>query len=460
MASTETGSRGLRTVSAVLSLLVLAACSTPETSLQMAQAGASNAVESPAQRDLSAQTQRRLARPLSSDDAVVLALAANRSLRATYFQIGLTDADLAKAIETADRGDGEIERRLVLGTVGAQSRVLADEISRRRGSRLRLDVAAEMLTLAAEVRKAYAAAVSAEQAARYMEQAQTATEASLALTRRGASVGNWPKLNELREQVLHGEMSAQLARARQAAVSARERLTRLLGLWGQDIAYKLPDRLPDLPAQPRAGDDIETIALKQRLDLQAAQLDLVADARAMQLEHYENGALLTGRTRFARLDEADYFQDGAIRGDAPVRSVQVPIFDREQARLYPEMWTFMRATDRYAELGITARSEARDAYMAYRTAYDIARHYTDEILPLRKQIGEEVVYRYNGMLLSVFDLLADAREQIAAVIATIEAQRDFWQAEADLRLALATGGAAPAVNPRGGRALAGNAGGH
>jgi hypothetical protein len=46
------------------------------------------------------------------------------------------------------------------------------------------------------------------------------------------------------------------------------------------------------------------------------------------------------------------------------------------------------------------------------------------------------VLRYNGMLIGVFELLADARTQIASVNASIEALRDFWLAQADLDMAL------------------------
>jgi hypothetical protein len=42
-------------------------------------------------------------------------------------------------------------------------------------------------------------------------------------------------------------------------------------------------------------------------------------------------------------------------------------------------------------------------------------------VPLRKQIAEENLLRYNGMLIGVFELLADARAQIASVNAAIEA---------------------------------------
>jgi outer membrane protein TolC len=43
------------------------------------------------------------------------------------------------------------------------------------------------------------------------------------------------------------------------------------------------------------------------------------------------------------------------------------------------------------------------------------------------------------MLIWVFELLADAREQVTAVTAAIEAGRDYWIAEANLETALTTG---------------------
>ena len=452
----------------VLAGLGATACATADGDrpVQRVQAGGTPAARTaPASRPdapvLQSEIQRRLAKPLTVDDAVILALLNNRGLRATYFGVGLLDDDLMKAMEATEPGRGDVERRFVLASIGRRSRAMANEVFRRKGDELKLQVAAAQLQLAAEVRKTYAAALAAEQIARYMVQARDATDATLELTRRGARVGNWPKINELREQVFHGEMTAQLARTRQTATSERERLTRLLGLWGQDIAFRLPGRLPDLPAQPVEGGELETLALQQRLDLQAAQIDIIADAREMELDHYGNGALLTGRTRFTALDEVDYFREDAIRTDSVMRRTQVPVFDREQGRVDRQMLPFIQALDRYAELGVTVRSEVRDAYGAYRTAYDIAVHYRDEILPLRKQIGEEMVYRYNGMLASVFELLADTREQISAVTASLEAQRDFWGADADLRLAMTSGGATPRSGARSVRApAASSAGGH
>lgn len=57
-------------------------------------------------------------------------------------------------------------------------------------------------------------------------------------------------------------------------------------------------------------------------------------------------------------------------------------------------------------------------------------------MPLRQRISEENLLRYNGMLIGVFELLADARAQIGAVNAAIDARREFWHADADLQQAL------------------------
>jgi len=107
---------------------------------------------------------------------------------------------------------------------------------------------------------------------------------------------------------------------------------------------------------------------------------------------------------------------------------------------------------------VRARSEVREAYGGYRTAYDVAKHYRDEIVPLRKRISEENLLRYNGMLISVFELLVDARQQVATVNAAIDALRDYWIAESNFRLAL-TGKSPGAMNLAGGApAMAADAG--
>jgi outer membrane protein TolC len=138
------------------------------------------------------------------------------------------------------------------------------------------------------------------------------------------------------------------------------------------------------------------------------------------------------------------FEIAAVRNSETGRSAQrgielqlpLPIFDAGDASRAGARASYMAALNRTAQIGVDAASQLREAYAGYRTAYDLAHHYRDEIVPLRRTISDENLLRYNGMLIGVFELLADAREQIASVVQAIEVQRDFWLADAALQAAL------------------------
>jgi outer membrane protein TolC len=161
---------------------------------------------------------------------------------------------------------------------------------------------------------------------------------------------------------------------------------------------------------------------------------------------------LTRSTRLVTVLEAgdaNKSQTGEPRQNGFEIELEIPLFDFGATRAARAEATYMQAVHRAAAVATNARSEVRESYSAYRTAYELARHYRDDVVPLRQRISEENLLRYNGMLASVFDLLADARDQVATVTTAIEALRDHWIAETDLQSAL-TGrspGGAPAVAP-------------
>jgi outer membrane protein TolC len=262
-----------------------------------------------------------------------------------------------------------------------------------------------------------------------------------------ARAGNYSRLQQLREQAFYADAVAQLARARQVAVAVRERLTRLMGLSGRDVEYRLPERLPDLPPNPAQPAEVEASALQGRLDILAAQRDAASLADSLGLVKATRfvNALEVGRAR-TKEDDDPFAYGWEFR-------IEIPLFDFGTARVARAEALYLQAVSRVAQAAIDAESELRAAYSAYRTTYDTARHYRDEIVPLRKRIAEENLLRYNGMLISVFELLADAREQVTAVNAAMDATRDYWVAETDLRAALAGAGAglraarAPAAMP-------------
>lgn len=384
-----------------------------------------------------------LAQPLTAEASVQVALLNNPSLQASYAEMGIAEADLVQAsrwrgptfsFARLRRGhDTEFERSVFFDILGLISIPLSTKIERRRFETAQARAAGEALRLAHDTRKAFFSAVAAEEGVRYMEQVKLAAEASAELARRMAAAGNWPKLNQAREQVFYAEATAQLARVRQARVSARERLTHLMGLWGEDLRFTLPERLPDLPKVAREAGDLEAQALAQRLDVQAARRETEALAESIGL---------TKVTRFVDLLEFGLHHNAESPGP-PQRGweieLRIPIFDFGGARVARAETLYMQSVNRVADTAIRARSEVRETYAAYRTTFDLAKHYRDEIVPLRRRISEEMLLRYNGMLASVFELLADSRESVMSVNAYIEALRDFWLAESDLQVALTSG---------------------
>ncbi|HEV1999936.1 MAG TPA: TolC family protein, partial [Xanthobacteraceae bacterium] len=255
--------------------------------------------------------------------------------------------------------------------------------------------------------------------------------------------GAMNKLDQAREHVFYAEVSAQLATAQQRITSERERLIRALGLWGSDLGFRLPNALPALPPRIQALPTVEVEAVRQRVDLRIAriELDLIAkSARLTQATRFLNLLELAGISKTTRGAGSPLVHARGVEAE-----FQIPLFDFGEARVRQAEEAYRGALHRLAEKAVNARSEAREAYVAYRSSYEIAVHYQREILPLRKIIAEETQLRYGAMQIDDFALLVEARQRLAAIAAAIEAKRDFWLRKTDVLNAV-LGGAATASN--------------
>ncbi len=381
-----------------------------------------------------------LGKPLGADDAVQIALLNNRGLQADFFELGITEAEVVQAGRLPNpgitfarlrRGDEiELERGVHFNLARLLVMPLVQQVEARRFEQARQVAAIKVLTLGTDTRKAWINAVAGDETVRFTRKVMQAAEASAELARRMEQVGNFSKLQRAREQAFYADAAVNLARAEQLQRANRERLTRLLGLWGEQARFTLPQRLPDLPVRADELPDVERIAITQRLDVQGAKLMAEQTARNLGL---------TRATRFINVLEV-----GAVRNSsnevATQRGwevgVELPMFDWGDARVARSEAVYMQAVNRAAETAINARSEVREAYGSYHSSYDIARHHRDEILPVHQRIADENMLRYNGMLIGVFELLADARAQVVVANDYIDAVRNFWLARADLDMAL------------------------
>jgi len=394
-----------------------------------------------------------LQQPLTADSAVELALLNNRGLQASFAQLGIAESALVEAGRLRNPvlsfgrmalggGAVEIERSVMFDVLGLLTMPAARQVQQRHFEQAQVQAAFDAVGIGADTRRAYFAAVAAQELVAYFGQVKEAADVSNELAGRMVLAGNFSKLAQMREQAFYADATAGLARAQHEAVAARERLTRLLGLSGAQVAFKLPDRLPELPTSPVNPKDAEQTAIDKRLDVLMARRAAEATAQSLGL---------TKATRFINALELGY-QNKSETGEHRTNGVEVelvvPLFDFGAARTRRAEATYLQAVHRTAEVAVNAQSEVREAYSAYRTAFDLARHYRDEVVPLRKRISEENLLRYNGMLIGVFELLADSREQVRAVTDAVQALRDYWMADANLQTAL-TG-----RSPAGGSAMA------
>ena len=387
-----------------------------------------------------ARVAELLRQPLSADSAVELALMNNRGLQARYSELGIAESDLVRAGRLANpsfsfgriSGGGitEIDRSIVFNVLGLLTMPRAQEVEQRRFEQAQYRAAFEAVGVASDTRRAFYNAVAAQDLLKYHGQVQEAAEASAELARRMVQAGNFNKLAQMRQQAFYADATSQSARAQHRAVAERERLVRLLGLSEDQLAFQLPERLPDLPKQPAQAKDAEQTAIDRRLDVLMAKRS--TEALAKQLG-------LMNATRFVNVLNAGYAnksQTGATRQDGYEIELELPLFDFGSARSARAEATYMQSVHRAAEVAVNARSEVRESYSAYRAAYDLARHYRDDVVPLKKRISDENLLRYNAMLIGVFELLADSRDQVTSVTAAIEALRDFWISDTDLQTAL------------------------
>lgn len=376
---------------------------------------------------------------IGADTAVQVALMNNRGLQAAYADLGLSATEVWEAaivpnpslnMSLSGIGDGGLVRTFEAAITSAilelATRKQRTALAETRFRQAQLAALGQTIALAAETRMAWIDAVAAFEASALIGRAQDTADAASELAAELGRTGAMNRADQAREHVFTAELAGERADAKLEAQLAKEKLTRLMGLWGVETAYYVPDRLPGLPRHQPGRSDVEKLALTHRTDLAIGKLELEAIAQDYRL---------TGQTR--PLSEAEIVAGLELERDedpAPIleASLQIPIYDTGKLAARKGELAYMRAAHQLAEQAVNARSEARSAHAAVTGKYRIARHWRDEVLPLRRMIDEEALKSYNGMLTSTFDLIADAREGLEAELSTAEAKADYWRAEAAL----------------------------
>ena len=389
----------------------------------------------------------RISSGLSLKDAEFLALQNNPSLRSNLLLVGIAEADYAQAGRMENPGfayerfsGDDYDASILFDVGGVLLMPLRRQVAARRLEQAKVEADRSVLSHIGDTRSAWIDAVAEKELTRIMERAVESAFTGNNMIRQMSALGHSNVIESAKSEILLSELQTMLAKQRLRQLGATERLVILLGLWGvQARSLSLPDYLPEIPAQIQSFDAVEQSALSSRLDVRLARLNLEALAKNYSL---------TRKNPFLNAIELGYVLENA-EGEKErgyELELRLPLFDlggvkNEKARIAME-----QAQAQAESVAISAASSARLALATYRQSWEISLHYQDTVLPIRNRISQEQLLMYNGMLISVFDLLRDVRAAAQVEMAHVNATRDFWLADNNLQLALSGAGNGAGMN--------------
>lgn len=380
-----------------------------------------------------------LSRPLTADSAVQIALLNNRNLQATYEDLGVAQADLVEA-GLLKNPTFYFERRLP-GQAAEMDLTqefldilllpLRKRIAEAQFEAAKLRVGHEVLTTAAEVRAAFYEHQGDQQLVGLRKTVTNATERSAETALKMREAGNLRDLDLASEQATHAQAKIDLAKAQASAVESREKLNKLMGVFGTQTNWAVASRLPELPVSEVSTSRLESRAIQQRLDLAAARQQFIAEARARGIAPAE--AILQ------RAEIGSHYEheiEGGLHSTGPSVSVPIPIFNQGQSASARANARTRQAEQRYLALAADIRSDVRAARDKMLLARRQVEYFKSNALPMRTRVTQESQLQYNAMQITPFQLLQAKQEEVKTGADSVEALKEYWVARTELEKAV------------------------
>lgn len=387
------------------------------------------------------EVRATLARALTADDAVRVALLNHRELQAAFEELGIGKADLVAAsrpknptLEAEIRFPGRPQAPLEVDF--AQDILDLILLPRRREAAkaefaaVKLRVTQTVLEVAARTRSAFYAYQSAELLAAQKRDSARAADAAADAARRLHAAGNLTDRALATESARDAEARVELSLAETEASEARAEVDARLGLWAADVGWRAAAQLPPLPERDVEPAGLESLAVAQRADLAAARAELDSLAQKLGMSRW---AILEPGASLVLHSEREPDGTNTI---GPGLELPIPIFDQGQPAQARAAAQMRQGEQRYVALAISIRNDVRRARDRMFAARARAEYVRTVLLPLRATVVEQTQLELNGMLTGVFDLLEARHAQIEANQKEIEAQRDYWLARTDLERAV------------------------
>ena len=384
-------------------------------------------------------TDSLLAGELSVDAAVQIALLNNRSLQARYEELGIAQAELVQAgllhnpvfsasvrFTTASAPERNTEFGVTQSFLDLLLRPARKGVAAAQFEGSKRRVGDAVINLAFETRRASYTLQGSLSIVSMLRTIAEAAAASAELARRQREAGNISDLEMALQQAPYERARMDLIAGEATVVEDHERLNRLMGLSGRRTGWTLSARLPDLPATDPVFDRAESLAVTRRLDLAAMRWDIEALAQSHAI---------TVNWRFIPLIDVgldtEKDTDGS-RVTGPSVAIQVPLFDRGQAKLARSRAALRQAENQMKALAVDITSEVRVARNRLVVARSIAEQYRDTVIPLWERIVAESQRHFNYMLVGAYQLLQARSDEVDAYRAYVEAVRNYWVAYSDL----------------------------
>ena len=407
----------------------------------------------PADKQASAAVAALLSRPLGAEDAVQVALLRNRGLQASYAELGLAQADLVEAgllqnpvFDTSIRFPDAAHLATDLETGLTQSFLnllllpAKKEIAAGQAEATKLRVAAEVLDLVAEVKTAYFRLEADQAIGALLHDRVSAADAAASLAKRLHDAGNISDLDMSRQQADAELTRTEYADALAGAAADREELNRLMGLFGADTGWMVPDHLPDIPPEALPYAKLETMAISGNLRIAALRRQAETSAKALGL------ATDFGWLTDVQIGVSSEKNPEGYRVTGPIIQLPLPLFNRGQASRARAATVLQQNEDQMAQLAIDIRAQVRTLRDRLIRTRDLIDRYSAVVVPLQRRMLALGLQQYNFMLLGPFDLLRTKQDEIAASRRLIDATRDYWIARAELDRALSGQAATPRPN--------------
>jgi cobalt-zinc-cadmium efflux system outer membrane protein len=392
--------------------------------------------------DVEDATRTLLARPLSADSAVRIALMRAPDIQVAFEELGIARADLVEALRLPNpKVEGhvhllqesqpfEVEIVATIDVIELVFLGLRKDAAEDGLAAARARVAGLVLDHAFTVKSAFYDWQAEEQMLELRRTVLAATRASLAAQQAIHEAGNVPTFELLSEQALYEDARLALAQTETALIARRQRLAMVMGVWGHKLTWRKAKRLPEPPHDEIATRDIEKRAIAGSLDLEEAKKAYASAASRADVAQAE-GVIPELQVGAGVERESDRWEYG------PQVELQVPLFYQGQGSVARAEADMRRAEQRHRGLGVRIRATARSARARLEAASATVRHYKKVLLPLRQRLVDEAERQHNAMNMGVSQLLMARRDQIETGVGYVQALRDYWIARAEVELLLA-----------------------